>query len=165
MSMAGLVDKLNKLWHPSEEEFDDYYDEEDYEEEEIEEVPPERKNSYKEEPAKQAGPSLFRKSANVVNFSGSKSQLKINVYKPLSFGKDTREMAETFLNGDAMVLNFEQTNNEETKRILDFLSGVAFAQSGNIKKISVKTFIITPPNVEISGSELFDEFENNGVYF
>ena len=63
-----------------------------------------------------------------------------------------------------MVLNLENTNKEVSRRILDFVSGVAYAQDGKIKKVAVSTFIVTPYNVDILG-DLIDELENNGVYF
>jgi cell division inhibitor SepF len=47
---------------------------------------------------------------------------------------------------------------------VDFLSGVAYANEGKIKKVAVNTYIITPYNVDILG-DLIDELENNGLYF
>ena len=56
------------------------------------------------------------------------------------------------------------TNKETARRILDFLSGVAYANQGKIKRVANNTYIITPYNVGISG-DLIDELENNGMYF
>lgn len=50
------------------------------------------------------------------------------------------------------------------RRLLDFLSGVAYAQEGKIKKVALQTYIVTPYNVDIMG-DLIDELENNGLYF
>ena len=50
------------------------------------------------------------------------------------------------------------------RRLLDFLSGVAYANQGQIKKVANSTYIITPYNVNIMG-DLLDELENSGVYF
>ena len=50
------------------------------------------------------------------------------------------------------------------RRLLDFLSGVAYANEGKIKKVAISTYIITPYNVDILG-DLIDELENNGLYF
>ena len=49
--------------------------------------------------------------------------------------------------------------------ILDFLSGVAYAKVGKIKRIATNTYIITPCNVDITGEELVEGLENNGFYF
>ena len=64
-----------------------------------------------------------------------------------------------------VVLNLESTKKEVSRRLVDFLSGVAYANSGQIKRVAASTFIITPYNVDIMGADLLDELENNGVYF
>ena len=51
-----------------------------------------------------------------------------------------------------------------SRRLIDFLSGVAYANNGQIKRVATSTFIITPYNVDIMG-DLLDELENNGVFF
>ena len=56
------------------------------------------------------------------------------------------------------------TNKDIARRLLDFLSGVAYANEGKIKKVAISTYIITPYNVDILG-DLIDELENNGLYF
>ena len=61
-------------------------------------------------------------------------------------------------------LKLESTNKDASRRILDFLSGVAYANNGQIKKVANCTFVITPYNVDIMG-DLLDELENNGLYF
>ena len=45
-----------------------------------------------------------------------------------------------------------------------FLSGVAYANGGKLKKIANNTYIITPYNVDVMG-DLLDELENNGMFF
>ena len=47
---------------------------------------------------------------------------------------------------------------------MDFLSGVAYANNGQMKRVANSTFIITPYNVDIMG-DLLDELESNGVFF
>ena len=59
------------------------------------------------------------------------------------------------------MLNLESTNKEIARRLLDFLSGVAYANEGKIKKVAISTYIITPYNVDILG-DLIDELENTG---
>ena len=51
-----------------------------------------------------------------------------------------------------------------SRRLVDFLSGVAYANNGQIKRVANSTFIITPYNVDIMG-DLLDELESNGVFF
>ena len=56
------------------------------------------------------------------------------------------------------MLNLESTNKEVSRRLVDFLSGVAYANNGQIKRVANSTFIITPYNVDIMG-DLLDELE------
>ena len=157
--MASIVEKIQKMWNPPEDEYDEYYEDEQYEEKE-EKAESQSVSSYKDSSA----PSLFKRSPKVVNMQ-NKTQLQVVVFKPMSFSEDTKEIADSLMNGNAIVLNLEKTMKEESRRILDFLSGVAYAQSGKIQRIATGTFIITPANVDISGEDIFDEFENNGIYF
>ena len=55
------------------------------------------------------------------------------------------------------------TNKDVARRLIDFLSGVAYAGEGKIKKVAANTYIITPYSVDIMG-DLIDELENNGLY-
>ena len=64
-----------------------------------------------------------------------------------------------------MVLNLAKTEKDVSRRIVDFLSGVAYANNGKIKRIATNTFIITPYNVDLTGDDVLDELENNGLYF
>ena len=64
----------------------------------------------------------------------------------------------------AVVLNLESTNKDVARRLVDFLSGCAYALDGKIKKIAISTYLITPYNVDVVG-DLVEELENNGMYF
>ena len=65
------------------------------------------------------------------------------------------------LTGRAVILNLEGLGLDVAQRIIDFSCGSAFAISGDIQKVSNYIFIITPPNVDISGDflELVDSFD------
>jgi cell division inhibitor SepF len=164
--MAGFFSKLQKMWNPPDDEYEDY-DSEEYEDEpeEEEEEPQYNKRSSKNTNEDQSSPSLFKRNSRLVSMNGQQAQLHVVVFKPMSFGEDTKEIADSLIRKNAVVLNLERTPKEESRRILDFLSGVAYANNGKIQKIATSTYIITPYNVDLSGDDLFDEFENNGVYF
>ena len=74
------------------------------------------------------------------------------------------EIADHLRDKKAVVLNLESTNKDVARRLVDFLSGVAYALDGKIKKVAISTYILTPFNVEIIG-DLVEELENSGVYF
>ena len=91
------------------------------------------------------------------------AQLQVVLVKPERF-ENAAEVADHLRDKRTVVLNLEQTNKDVARRLIDFLSGVAYAQEGKIKKVAVNTYIITPYNVDLMG-DLIDELENNGAVF
>ncbi len=150
----GFLDKLVDAINKSPE---DELDEEMMVEEEEETIT--RKNdtpkmaTFDEEP---------RKGNKVVNIHAT-AQLQVVLVKPERFD-DASTVADHLNAKRTVVLNLESANKDVARRILDFLSGVAYANDGQIKKVANCTFIITPYNVGVMG-DLLDELENNGLYF
>ena len=91
------------------------------------------------------------------------TQLQVVLVKPERF-EDASAIADQLNAKRTVVLNLESTNKQVSRRLIDFLSGVAYANNGQIKRVATSTFIITPYNVDIMG-DLIDELENNGVFF
>ena len=92
-----------------------------------------------------------------------KNKLKVILVKPERF-ENASEIADQLRDKRTVVLNLESTNKDVARRLIDFLSGVAYAGEGKIKKVAANTYIITPYHVDIEG-DLIDELENNGLYF
>jgi cell division inhibitor SepF len=90
------------------------------------------------------------------------TQVSVVLVKPEKYEKAS-EIADHLKDKRTVVLNLEQTNRDIARRLVDFLSGVAYANEGNIKKVANSTYIITPYNVDIQG-DIIDELENNGLY-
>ena len=92
------------------------------------------------------------------------SGMEVCVIKPTSV-EDAREITETLLSNRTVVLNVEGLDLEIAQRIIDFTSGSCFAISGNLQKISNYIFIITPPNVDISGDflNMMDSFDSSSM--
>ena len=101
-----------------------------------------------------------KKNNKVVNIHAT-TQLQVVLVKPERFD-DASTIADHLNAKRTVVLNLS-ANKDVARRILDFLSGVAYANDGQIKKWQT-AFIITPYNVGIMG-DLLDELENNGLYF
>ena len=98
------------------------------------------------------------RSDKVVNINTT-TQLAVVLVKPDRF-ETAAEIADHLKDKRTVVLNLEQTNKDIARRLVDFLSGVAYANEGKIKKVANSTYIITPYNVDIMG-----ELENSGMYF
>ncbi|MCI7767309.1 MAG: cell division protein SepF [Oscillospiraceae bacterium] len=103
----------------------------------------------------------FQSPDNRVNIQVT-AQLQVILVKPEKFS-DTKEIANHLNSKKTVVLNLEATTPDVTRRIIDFLGGVAYANGGSIKPVANNTFIITPYNVGFQGDELSAELESNGV--
>ena len=170
----GFMDELKKLTRPyaeDEDDFDDEYEdtlEEEYEDEEEaeeEEVKPARaaRPAKQDRPAaRPAAPARPASGSNIVNLHTS-SNLQVILVKPDRY-ENVSEVADHLRNKCAVVLNLESTNKDTARRLVDFLSGCAYALDGKIKKVATSTYIITPYNVDIQG-DLMEEIETSGVYF
>ena len=100
--------------------------------------------------------------SNVVNINAT-AQLQVVLVKPERF-EDASGIADHLNAKRTIVLNLEGASRDVTRRLIDFLSGVAYANNGQIKRVANSTYIITPLNVGIQG-DLLDELENSGVFF
>ena len=98
----------------------------------------------------------------VVNIHAT-TQLKVVLVSPQHF-EDASEIADHLKNKRTVVMNLESTNKDVARRLVDFLSGVAYAGEGKIKRVANSTYIITPYHVDIEG-DLINELESNGLYF
>lgn len=163
----GLMDELKKLTRPYSEEDDeyDYDDEADLDQEPAPEPAPAQQPTRRSAYAAPAQKDTGRRSgpAKVVNLNNNNSAMQVILVKPDRF--DTvSEIADHLREKQSIVLNLESTNKDVARRLVDFLSGVAYALDGKIKKVAISTYILTPYNVEIVG-DLAEELENSGVYF
>ena len=155
------MDKLKNMMGVS--ETDDGYSD-DYAEEtgadDYADYQPTTRQPYRNDATYAAGQE--EKSNKVVNIN-SAMQLQVVLVKPEHF-EDASTIADHLNAKRTVVLNLESTSKEVSRRLVDFLSGVAYANNGQIKRVANSTFIITPYNVDIMG-DLLDELENNGVFF
>ena len=152
----GIMDEIKRLARPYEDEEDDY--------EEFEEAAAPAPKAAERRPRESGSyfpASDDRRNNKVVNIHTT-TQLQVVLVKPDRF-ENAAEIADHLREKRTVVLNLESTNKEIARRLLDFLSGVAYANEGKIKKVALSTYIITPYNVEILG-DLIDELENNGLY-
>ena len=83
--------------------------------------------------------------------------LELKVIRPERFETVT-QIADHLINNRTVVLNLEATNKETARRMIDFLSGVAYSIEGQLKKVANNTFVITPGNVAVSGEQQAQPF-------
>ena len=142
-NFMSFIDELKRLARPYEDEDEDRFDD-DF------------------TPVSASAREQERRNNKVVNIHTT-TQLQVVLVKPERF-ENASEIADHLRDKRTVVLILEQTDKNIARRLIDFLSGVAYANEGTIKKVALSTYIITPYNVEILG-DLIDELENNGLYF
>ena len=143
---------------PAEDEFDD--DMIDIEEETS------KKKNYEDDPytpKKDNTPKIFQ-GGKSKTISYSQNQMQVVLVKPDRF-EDVTAIADHLNDKKTVVLNLESANREVSRRIIDFLSGAAYANHGNMRKVANSTFIIVPTSVDVMGELLLEDFDDGKMYF
>ncbi|MBR6572340.1 MAG: cell division protein SepF [Clostridia bacterium] len=89
--------------------------------------------------------------------------MRVVLCKPDVFN-DVAPIADHLRQGKTVVLNLETTERETSRRVVDFLSGAAYALSCKLKKVANNTFIIVPNSTDISGELLLDDFGEENYF-
>lgn len=157
----GLVDKFKGMFVSLDEEYDNEVDFIQNQNTQRSEAAPHQQYAAYEEEEKPTASGRRAGGNKVVNIHAT-TQLQVILVKPEQF-EDASSIADHLNAKRTVVLNLESAAKELSRRLIDFLSGVAYANNGQIKRVANSTFIITPYNVDIMG-DLIDELESNGVY-
>lgn len=159
--MGNFIDNIKKItgFEPEDEygeDMEEYDEYDDYEE---------ARPAVKDRNADFQAPSPRRAASNpnVVPMSQNKAMLQVVLAKPERFD-DASAIADHLNEKRTVVLNLESANRDVARRLIDFLSGVAYANGGQLKRVANSTFIVTPYNVSVSG-DLLEELENSGMFF
>ena len=96
-----------------------------------------------------------------MNFGGKDTQ--VILFSPKSFD-EAGELVGYILQNTTVVMTLENVQADMARRLLDFMSGIAFALQGKITPVSGKTYFVTPQNVDILGTQT-EQPESSGHYF
>ncbi len=158
----GIMDKIKRATG-ADEPYDDIYDNEYYDGfdsygDDIDSAPTQSAgDTYAS--AGGIGGSTYSAPASTPSFSAtgdislSGSAIELKVVKPEHFESVT-QIADHLLKKRTIVLNLENTNKETARRLIDFLSGVAYSIEGSLKKIASNAYVITPSNVDVGDAQL-----------
>ena len=151
----GVFDKIKNVFGVDDEDYEDdfeYYEEE----EEVAE------NTVKPD-FSQLAQAKKERSIPMQTAPAASAPLQVVLVKPEKFD-DASSIADSLNAKKTVVLNLEATSKEVSRRLVDFLSGVAYANNGQLKKIANSTFIITPYNVDVSGIGILEEIDTTSIY-
>jgi cell division inhibitor SepF len=89
--------------------------------------------------------------------------VKVHLVLPRSFN-DAQQIADRFKEGVPVILNLQATDQELSKRLIDFSSGLTYALNGGMQRVADKVFLLTPRNVEVSAEERARLLERGGFF-
>ncbi len=82
----------------------------------------------------------------------SGGDVRVHFVAPKNFN-DVQDVADKFKDSIPVILNLQGTDNDLSKRLIDFSSGLTYALDGGMQRIADKVFLLTPHNVEVSAEE------------
>jgi cell division inhibitor SepF len=89
--------------------------------------------------------------------------VKVHLVLPRSFN-DAQQIADKFKEAVPVILNLQTTDQELSKRLIDFASGLTYALNGGMQRVADKVFLLTPRNVEVSAEERARLLERGGFF-
>ena len=91
------------------------------------------------------------------------ASVRVHLILPRSFN-DAQQIADRFKDGVPVILNLQSSDNELSKRLIDFASGLTYALDGGMQRVADKVFLLTPRNVEVSAEERARMLERGGFF-
>ena len=114
---------------------------------EPEDRPP--RDNVREFPKRNSAP----RADNVIDFRAAEQahnrSVKVLVVEPQAFD-DGKQIADSIKEKKPVVINFERTEGDVARRIVDFLSGTTYALAGDIKKVGHNVYLCAPSNVNVT---------------
>jgi cell division inhibitor SepF len=99
--------------------------------------------------------SLFGKKqedTKLISMPLAQAQVKVVVVEPINFD-DCKKVADYLKKNQPVVINFEETDSDVMKRIVDFVSGTIYAINGTMKKIGRSIMVCAPQTVDIDAGD------------
>lgn len=181
----GLFDSLKEfLLQPEEDEYEDYASDEVDANGEEEEVPYQKptasanssglgdevpmvdspySDKHQRQARRTAEPVAATSTPQIKRPVATKPVSVIHVVEPRMYDDEVKDIATELISGQAVIINFKKVDAGDARQIVDFISGVAFAISGDMQKIREDIFIATPATLSVEG--ILNEEENLNRFF
>jgi cell division inhibitor SepF len=93
------------------------------------------------------------KSANnlVALNTKKKDRSKVVLAEPRVFA-EAQDISDHLKENRAVIVNLQRMSKEQSRQVVNFLSGVVYALEGSMTSIGHNTILCTPNNVELTGS-------------
>ncbi len=91
------------------------------------------------------------------------ARASVHLVVPRSFN-DAQQIADRFKDQVPVILNLQSADNELSKRLIDFASGLTYALDGSMQRVADKVFLLTPRNIEVSAEERARMLDPGGFF-
>ncbi|MEW6572683.1 MAG: cell division protein SepF [Bacillota bacterium] len=105
--------------------------------------------TYEEQVQAEPQDAFLRGKRGAVVSLHTQRQMRVMVSEPRSFD-DAQEIADHLRNRRPVIVNLERIETELARRVVDFVSGAAYALSGSVQKVGGGIFLFAPNNVDIA---------------
>ena len=112
------------------------------------------------EPVSNDKPAVIRPRVAAVP---SPASVRVHLVVPRSFN-DAQQIADKFKESIPVILNLQSSDQDLSKRLIDFASGLTYALDGGMQRVADKVFLLTPRNVEVSAEERARLLERGGFF-
>lgn len=82
------------------------------------------------------------------SYHSPSGQIEISYRMPKDTG-DARTIADDVKSNVPVIFHMDELDPDLARRFLDYLSGVAYCSASEIRRIAERTYLITPPTVQI----------------
>lgn len=119
-----------------------------------------RQKTKKARVSREVRSSLLRKKtfSKVVPINPTSSS-RIKIMRPSDIN-DSTNVANEIKEGRLVIFDVGQIDNEEARRIVDFMSGAAYGVNGKVRRVSEGIFVAAPKNIDITGDTMKEHVKN-----
>jgi cell division inhibitor SepF len=125
------------------------------------EIAPHREPSRRDQAARREGGGRPRPRS--IEAVPSPATAQVHLVLPRSFN-DAQQIADRFKHGVPVIVNLQNADQELSKRLVDFASGLTYALNGSMQRVADRVFLLTPHNVEVSAEERARVLERGGFF-
>jgi cell division inhibitor SepF len=115
------------------------------------------------EPESNDSTTVMRPSRPRVAAVPAPASVRVHLVVPRSFN-DAQQIADKFKDAIPVILNLQSSDQDLSKRLIDFASGLTYALDGGMQRVADKVFLLTPRNVEVSAEERARLLERGGFF-
>lgn len=122
-------------------------------------VTPSRPSAPLEKPQHQ---SLIQSAPNPSGLgqSQSQTQTKIALRYPIQY-EDVPAIVDLLINNECVLIDFEQMQEDQARRCLDFIDGASKVLSGSLRRVGATIYLLAPAHVQVDVSDLLPAHRTN----